>query len=226
MKVNADFSKRVVVRYAENDWVASPQPGVDRKMLDRIGAEVARATTIVRFAPDSAFSPHVHDGGEEFIVLDGVFQDEHGDFPAGSYIRNPPTSRHTPSSKPGATILVKLHQFDPDDRTHVRFDTTKSAPVRAADRPGVSVLPLFHDALEDVRIEDWAAGAEISLDAPKGLEMFVISGDCQSDGDRLEQWDWLRAPPGGRVNARSGETGTRVWIKSGHLAKVSAPDQP
>jgi hypothetical protein len=61
-------------------------------MLDRIGDEVARATSIVRYAPASHFSPHVHDGGEEFLVLEGTFQDEHGDYPVGSYVRNPPTS--------------------------------------------------------------------------------------------------------------------------------------
>src|SRR5271166_3471905 len=100
-----------------------PIAGVERRMLDRIGAEVARATTIVRYAPGSSFSTHTHDGGEEFLVLEGVFSDEHGDFPAGSYIRNPPTSRHTPGSAPGCTIFVRLWQFDPNDRTQVRVDT-------------------------------------------------------------------------------------------------------
>lgn len=84
MKINADFTKRVVVHSDEIPWAPSPMPGVSRRPLDRIGAEVARATTIVRYDPGSRFSPHVHTGGEEFIVLDGVFQDEHGDFPVGS----------------------------------------------------------------------------------------------------------------------------------------------
>ncbi|GAL13613.1 hypothetical protein JCM19233_4618 [Vibrio astriarenae] len=51
--------------------------------LDRVGGEVARATSIVRYKPNSAFSPHTHDGGEEFFVLEGVFSDEHGDYPQG-----------------------------------------------------------------------------------------------------------------------------------------------
>lgn len=90
MELNANFDERAVVHAASIPWTASPTPGVDRRMLDRIGEEVARATTIVRFAPDSHFPPHIHKGGEEFLVLDGVFQDEQGDFPAGSYVRNPP----------------------------------------------------------------------------------------------------------------------------------------
>ena len=222
MRVNADFSQRVVVHYDEGEWVASPMAGVHRRMLDRIGDEVARATTIVRFAPGSEFSPHVHDGGEEFIVLDGVFQDEHGDFPAGSYIRNPPTSRHTPGSAPGTTILVKLHQFDPADRTHIRTDTTKAAPVDVAGRDGVKILPLFHDSREDVRIEHWAPGQRIDLPAMGGYEVFVLEGEFESDGDRLSRWDWLRLPVDAPLTALAGPDGARVWVKAGHLSGVEA----
>ena len=57
MEINADFTKRAVVHGAQMDWIPSPMPGVDRRMLDRIGDEVARATSIVRYAPGSAFSP-------------------------------------------------------------------------------------------------------------------------------------------------------------------------
>ena len=119
-------------------------------MLDRIGSETARATTIVRYAPQSSFSPHVHDGGEEFIVLEGVFQDEHGDYPAGSYIRNPPTSSHTPSSELGCVIFVKLWQFDLADRTPVKINMNKMGSIISAERPGVSIMPLFQDDRETV----------------------------------------------------------------------------
>jgi ChrR Cupin-like domain len=117
MDLNSDFGARAAVHAARLDWTSSPIPGVDRRMFDRIGDEVARATSIVRYAPHSRFSSHTHGGGEEFLVLDGVFQDEHGDYSAGTYVRNPPTSSHTPGSEPGCTIFVKLWQFDPSDRT-------------------------------------------------------------------------------------------------------------
>jgi anti-sigma factor ChrR (cupin superfamily) len=167
MELNADFTRRAAVHAAGPPWTPSPVAGVERRMLDRIGGEVARATSIVRYAPASHFSAHVHGGGEEFLVLDGVFQDEHRDFPTGSYVRNPPTSRHTPGSKPGCTIFVKLWQFDPADRTHVRLDTGKFRYLPAApDRRGVELMPLFHDGAEDVRLERWAAGTEVVLPAP------------------------------------------------------------
>ena len=105
MKPLANFDQRVVIHSESMEWIKSPMPGVERRMLDRVGDEVARATSIVRYAPGSEFSPHVHTGGEEFIVLDGVFQDEHGDFPTGSYIRNPPKSKHKPGSEKGCVIL-------------------------------------------------------------------------------------------------------------------------
>ena len=206
MRVNADFSKRVSVHFNVTDWVASPAAGVERKMLDRIGAEVARATTIVRFAPGSAFAAHTHDGGEEYLVLDGVFQDETGDFPVGSYVRNPPTSSHTPSARAGATILVKLHQFDPADRTQL---------CRSIN--GAGDLKLFKDAHEDVQVQTWAAGSTVELDARSGMEVFVIEGGFAEAGEDFATWDWLRLPPGTQSVATAGEDGARVWIKSGHL---------
>lgn len=222
MNINADFDKRASAHAADTPWVASPMAGVDRRMLDRIGGEVARATTIVRFAPGSAFSPHVHTGGEEFLVLEGVFQDEHGDFPVGSYIRNPPQSSHTPASAPGCTIFVKLWQFDLADRTHVRTETTDGAYTPTAE--GVETLPLFHDDHEDVVMERWAPGAQVTLDAPDGLEVLVLDGDFNEGGETFAPQSWLRLPQDACSTAQAGPDGAKVWIKRGHLKTTpSAP---
>lgn len=211
MRINADFSKRVAVHFDDIPWVPSPAPGVERKMLDRIGEEVARATSIVRFAPGSAFSAHTHDGGEEYLVLEGVFQDEEGDFPTGSYVRNPPTSRHSPAAADGAVILVKLHQFDPDDRQTVQVDTTKNTQP---------VLPLFKDAHEEVTQRVYAAGEQISFPVPGGAEIFVLEGGFSENAEEFGRWDWLRLPPGAQFDATAGADGLRVWMKTGHLAEM------
>ena len=113
MQINADFDKRIVVHSARSDWLESPMKGVYRRPLDRVGAEVARATTIVKYEANSKFSPHVHTGGEEFLVLEGTFQDEHGDYPAGSYIRNPPQSSHTPGSNPAVSCWSSCGSSEP-----------------------------------------------------------------------------------------------------------------
>ncbi len=220
MRVNADFDRPARVRFAEGDWVGSPAAGVERRMLDRIGEEVARATSLVRFAPGSSFAAHTHDGGEEYLVLEGTFQDEEGDFPVGSYVRNPPGTSHMPAASEGAVILVKLHQFDPDDRTpvHAVLDTARADPVPG--RPGVSAQPLHRDAREEVRMEVWEPGAEVALDLPGGAELFVLEGSLADiDADGLAAWDWLRLPAGARLEAAAGPAGARLWVKAGHLAR-------
>ncbi|MEL7050097.1 MAG: cupin domain-containing protein, partial [Pseudomonadota bacterium] len=200
-----------------------PMPGVERRMLDRLGDEVARATTIVRYAADSSFSSHVHTGGEEFFVLDGIFQDEHGDFPAGTYIRNPPQSSHTPRSVPGCTIFVKLWQFDPSDRTHVRIDTAKMAWLQDPTRPGTAIMPLFNDGHEDVRLERWGAGQVVEIQDPGGVEILVLDGSFKEADDTFRPHSWLRLPKNRKVEAHAGADGAKVWIKRGHLMRQPQP---
>jgi anti-sigma factor ChrR (cupin superfamily) len=224
MRINADFSRRASVHAASIPWTPSPIAGVDRRMLDRVGEEVARATSIVRYAPGSRFSPHTHEGGEEFLVLDGVFQDEHGDFPAGSYIRNPPGTQHTPASAPGCEIFVKLWQFSPEDREQVRLDTTAIPFVAAVDRPGVMIRTLFRDGREDVRIEAWTAGAQVMLaDIAGGLEILVLDGTFFEGGERFVGQSWVRVPDGGTLDAVAGPNGCQVWVKIGHLSERPVP---
>jgi anti-sigma factor ChrR (cupin superfamily) len=220
MELNADFSKRVLVRADELEWQASPMKGVDRRMLERIGGEVARATTIVRYAPGSQFSAHTHTGGEEFIVLDGVFQDEHGDFPAGTYVRNPPTSKHTPGSEPGCTIFVKLWQFDMDDRTQFRktMDDELGAPV-----DGVATATLHRDARETVTYSRLEAGAVFASGAGGGIELLLIEGAVTVDGEVLGRNSWLRLPEGASLSAVAASSGAKLWMKCGHLPFAKAP---
>ena len=220
MELHADFSERVVVHSDQLDWTPSPMPGVDRRMLDRIGGEVARATSIVRYAPESAFSEHTHTGGEEFIVLDGVFQDEHGDFPQGTYVRNPPTTAHTPRSDDGCTIFVKLWQFDMDDRTQFRKTMAEelSAPV-----DGVATAVLHRDDREQVTYHHLEAGAAFENADAGGIELLVIAGSLDEGGEHLGKGAWLRLPEGQALRAVAGPDGAKVWMKTGHLPFAKAP---
>ena len=220
MEINADFSRRAVVHAARLDWVASPMPGVERRMLDRIGGEVARATSIVRYAPGSKFSEHTHSGGEEFLVLEGVFQDEHGDFPAGTYVRNPPTTSHVPGAEEGCVIFVKLWQFDMDDRNQFSVDPTQVVSVKAG---AVTTIPLHQDARERVSQQTWAPDADIEDPMPGGGELLTLDGSFTEGGEVYERHSWLRLPMGSTLQARSGPHGATVWMKTGHLRYVTAP---
>ncbi len=220
MNLNADFTKRVVVHAGNAPWIASPMPGVDRRMLDRIGDEVARATSIVRYAPGSAFSAHTHTGGEEFLVLEGVFQDEHGDYPAGTYVRNPPTTSHTPGAEEGCTIFVKLWQFDLEDRTQFRRDIdAQLGPVQN----GIARAELHRDAREVVSYVVLEPGAMLTDDVMGGIELLVLEGAVREGDDDLVTWSWLRLPDGVPLRATAGPDGAKLWMKSGHLPFAQAP---
>jgi anti-sigma factor ChrR (cupin superfamily) len=220
--VNADFSRRVVVATEGMPWIASPQAGVERRLLDRIGGEVARATSIVRYAPASAFPAHDHALGEEFFVLSGIFSDEHGDYPAGTYVRNPPQSRHSPRTAPGCVILVKLRQMAPSEHTRIVIDTA-SAKWPQADDFGLARLPLYlaPDAGERVALERLQPGAHPGeVDCPDGEEIFILSGDLRDEYGSYGAGTWIRNPAGFRRSLGS-EAGATYWAKRGHLRPMS-----
>ncbi len=207
MLIRADFRESVVLATDELPWVDSPMPGVVRRRLDRIGDEVARATSIVRYEPGSAFSAHTHGGGEEFYVLEGTFADEHGEYPVGTYVRNPPGSRHTPRAPDGCVLFVKLWQMDLDDQETVRI---RDASGRVVDRPG-----------ERVRIDRWAPSDTVpALAPPGGLELLVLEGSLRWDGPSgavLGRGGWIRVPGGTPTPIAVGESGARVYLKTGRV---------
>ncbi len=218
MRLHADLGLPAIVDGGALDWVRSPMPGVERRMLERDGDEVARATSLVRYARGSAFSPHVHGAGEEFLVLDGVFSDETGDFPAGFYVRNPPGSRHAPASATGTVIFVKLRQMPPEETQPLRLDT-RDAALWKSDGPGVERATLFDAPWERVEMLRLARGHRLLRERwPGGVEWFVVEGSIEVDGDVHETGAWLRFPPGATVAIRAPERAL-LYRKSGHLAR-------
>jgi anti-sigma factor ChrR (cupin superfamily) len=211
LRVRDDFAIAAWVAPEQRCWTASPEPGVERVMLDRIGDEVAVATSIVRYRSGSHFARHVHERGEEFLVLDGVFQDEHGDYPAGTYVRNPPGTSHTPFSEPGCLLFVKLRQFQQGDSAEVVVDTT-SLPAAARDEIVVHPLHRFGD--EDVCLLDGATGCAHTfapVDCPR--EVLGLSGEASAFGHHVTAGAWLRVPAGERLTVRFERSG-RVFVKS------------
>ena len=226
MRLNADFAKPVLVTPDAHEWVASPMPGVTRMMLDRIGGEVARATSFVRYAPDSTFPAHAHGGGEEILVLRGEFADEHGRYPAGTYLRNPIGTSHAPRvGADGAEIFVKLHQFDRDDHRHFAVATTGEGWLPG--RPdGLAVMPLHRFADERVALLRWPAGLALAPRRfPGGAELLLLEGRLATNHGELVAGSWLRLPPSASLEANVGDGEALGYLKCGHLAEVHVDGQ-
>lgn len=217
MLINADFASSASLTPNQYQWVNSPQTGVERVMLDRIGGEIARATSIVRYAAESAFPRHLHAGGEEILVLSGTFSDEGGHYPEGWYLRNPPGSSHQPFSTEGVTIFVKLGQMNLGEQSHVRIDTGNAASWQRIGKR--EVCPLFSDIHEQVSLQRLSAGEVIFQDGLNGFEVLVLSGAARMGDQLYPQGSWLRLPAETTTAVYAGPSGITCYLKSGHLAE-------
>lgn len=220
MNLNCDFTVRVADLADAARWIPSPNPAVVRRMLDRVGDEVARATSLVRYAPGAKFERHVHGGGEEIFVLEGVFSDERGDHPAGTYLRNPPGSAHAPFSQAGCLLFVKLWQFAADDVTPVRIDT-QSAQWYQGMVPGLKVLPLHnHDGVNTALVR-WAPETQFQQHVhPGGEEILVLSGVFSDESGNYPAQSWLRSPRYSRHTPFTGPEGALIYVKTGHIGAM------
>ena len=222
MFINADFSRRAVAAPYQHEWVASPQAGVERIMLDRMGAETGRATSLVRYAAGSAFPRHQHPGGEEILVLKGTFCEGDTRYPAGWYLRNPPGSSHKPSSDEGAVLFVKLWQMPASECRSVRIDTRD--PSYWTFRDGRESCLLFAAEYEQVSIERLAAGAAVFGSPVEGAEMLVLEGSLQDGAQSYPSGSWIRLPPGQYPDYLAGDSGVTLYLKTGHLSERAFQD--
>lgn len=196
--------------------------GVERVMLDRVGEEKARATSIVRYAPGSHFARHQHPGGEEIFVLSGTFSDEHGHYPAGWYLRNPPGSSHQPFSVPGAAIFVKLWQMQPSDGHTVRLDTND--PSLWQRQEGREVCPLFSSGMEQVSLQRFARGQTVFAESTNSAELLVLDGSVAMAGQPYERGSWIRLPEGEFPQIAANAQGATVYLKTGHLTQTASTE--
>ncbi len=217
MIVNADFALKAVMNTQDMNWEPSPVPGVERKYLDRVGGEGAIASTVVKYAANSSFTRHTHGGGEEILVLEGVFSDEFGDYPVGSYLRNPPKSSHTPFSKEGCTLFVKLRHFHPNDLETVRIDTS-AATWYPGTVPGLSVMPLHEFDGVGTALVKWAPDTIFNPHVhPGGEEIFVIKGVFYDEHDSYPTGTWIRSPRYSKHAPFTQSEGALIYVKTGHL---------
>lgn len=213
--LNMDFSQRVVIDTNTMAWLPSPAKGVERKPLARAEVESGHATSIVRYEKGARFSSHPHPYGEEILVLEGIFSDEHGDYPAGTYIRNPHGSTHAPFSENGCTLFVKLHQFSLDDQHTVRIDTHATAWLPG--QGNLQVMPLHGFEHENTALVKWPAGERFLPHKHfGGEEILVLSGTFCDEFGQYPNGSWLRSPHMSE-HFPFVEEDTIIWVKTGHL---------
>lgn len=231
MMINANFRLFAATHFDASKYVESPAYGVNRFMLDRIGEEKARATTIVEYSPNSKFPQHTHIGGEEFLVLEGRFLDEYGVFPAGTYVRNPVDSKHSPwVEEDGCTIMVKLLQMaeTPSElKEPLYIDLEKEKASRGKHVDFGTRIDLYMNTFTGEHVEMyWILPGKIfpaDEKIKKGEELFVVDGSLQHDGTEYTTWGWLRFPPSdgndtsNRSQLKAGAAGCQVYRKTGHL---------
>ena len=214
--LNMDRSLRMAIETAGMPWEESPSVGVRRKKLEREAAESGQVTSVVRYDADSRFPAHVHPRGEEIFVLSGVFMDEHNSYPAGTYLRNPPGTRHAPGSKDGCDLLVKLNMFDPDDLEPVCIQT-RTADWLPGLVPGLSVMPLHSFKTEHVALVRWDPDTRFKPHThPGGEEIFVLNGLFEDEQGVYPQGTWLRNPPYSQ-HLPFTHDGCTIFVKTGHI---------
>jgi anti-sigma factor ChrR (cupin superfamily) len=215
--INGDLDVRVEVATAAMPWSPSPSPSVWRKRLHRVGPkESGQVTSIVRYDADSNFPAHGHPDGEEIFVLDGIFTDDRGDWPAGTYLLNPEGYRHAPSSREGCVLFVKLRQFPGLDRKQVAIETT-TLPWEQSGTDGIEIKPLYSQPGYDdsMALERWSANLAVSRhDYAEGAELFVLSGVFHDESGEHAEGTWLRFPRGASHSPLT-SGGCTLYIKRG-----------
>ena len=213
--LNMDFSKIACSLAKDQHWVKSPADGVSRIHLEREATESGHTTSFVKFEEDSYFPEHVHTQGEEIYVLEGVFSDENGDYPAGTYLRNPPGSRHKPFTKEGCTIFVKLEQFQKDDTKHVVVRPEEQQWQQGIGNLKVSSLHV-HNA-ESTALVHWPTNEVFQPHTHRGgEEIVVINGKFIDEHGEYPARSWIRSPHMSQHHPRVEEE-TLILVKVGHL---------
>jgi anti-sigma factor ChrR (cupin superfamily) len=224
--VNGDMSQRAHVKTPEMRWKPSPSGTVWRKRVHLVGsAESGQVTSLVRFEPGASFPSHPHPGGEELLILEGVFSDEAGDWGAGSFLLNPEGYEHSPHSAEGCVLFVKLRQYG-GDRPHVALNTN-NLKWHKSNIDGIEKKLLYKDDIfdEEMRLEKWVAGVTVGpVKNIRGAEVYVLEGSYEDENDVYEEGSWVRYPCGEGSTPRSRD-GCLLYIKIGGVAQLDSAER-
>jgi anti-sigma factor ChrR (cupin superfamily) len=219
-EVHTNFDKRVVIKPEDYVWTPSPLPGVEQVILDRIGGGMGRATTILRYTANSEFPPHVHEGGEEILVLNGMYSDGNVEYPKGTYVRHPVGTSSTPRvGTNGTTLFIKSHQLPKDETQPTVIDTNKTG-WRPGVVAGLQVMPLHEYEGVHVALVRWAPNTQFKPHSHwGGEEILVLDGVFYDEHDRYPKGSWIRSPHLSQHTPFTKEEGALIYVKVGHLSQ-------
>lgn len=222
--INGNLTVRASADTSRMAWIPSPSRTVWRKRVHLVGPpELGQVTSVVRYEPGATFPSHDHPDGEEILVLEGVFSDEHGDWPVGTYLLNPEGFRHAPFSRDGCVLFVKLRQFPGTEREHIVLQTHEM-DWQPADGAGIDAKRLYRQQGfgDEMFLERWQPGtAPGAVTYPAGAEIFVLKGDLEDETGRFAAGAWLRLPAGA-THAPSTREGCTLYVKRGGLADLQS----
>jgi anti-sigma factor ChrR (cupin superfamily) len=216
--LNQNFYEKVVMPSSQFESVSSPCDGVSRTLLERSeDSEYAISTSLVEFQPDSRFDAHIHDHGEELFVLEGTFSDEHGDYPVGTYIRNPNGTKHSPFSKNGCKLFVKLRQFNNKDDKRIIINTNKQSWLPGLVK-GLEVMPLHNFEHENTALVKWDKNTQFNFHQHfGGEEILVLNGTFYDEFGSYPKLTWIRNPHMSKHTPYTLDDGALIFVKTGHL---------
>ena len=226
--LNADMSKQVIVRASQNEWQTSPSSTVRRKRFHLVGEpESGQVTSLVEYLPGATFHRHEHPDGEEILVLEGVFSDEAGDWPAGSWLLNPEGFAHAPFSEKGCLLFVKLRQYP--GAAHLKLDwptlpnqskPTATKPVTVSELliQGDESISIVSFGYDEVASDEEQVTREYTRQYESGVEGFVLEGEVEMNGNPLVQHDWFRLPAGASLTLASNQC--RLYLKANNVIRL------
>lgn len=216
MQLHADFTQTVILCPEDYHWTPSPGGQVNRVMLERIGQERARATSLVEYPQGANFPSHDHPLGEEILVLSGIFtENDQQHYAQGWYLRNPHQSQHQPSSATGCIIFVKLMQMQATEQTPVRINT-HDASLWVNTRYGLR-LDLYQDPYENTYLFKPRLAHPFSLSDPQGVELLIVQGALHTHKTVFTQGTWLRLAAHDQLHFTQSDPDTILYLKRGHL---------
>jgi len=208
---NLDISKKVVIDTTNKTNKSLSKNGITKVILEGELENSEQTSSIIEYSPNTQLQIWSHPFGEEIFVLEGIFSNKNGDYPAGTYIRNSSMISDKSFSKKGCKIFIKSNQTNSIDNTQIVIDTNISKWLKGYGN--LEVIPLY----ENTALVKWPKSEKfVQHSHYGGEEIFVLKGEFIDEHGRYPKGTWLRSPHLS-THFPFVEEETIIFVKTGHL---------